>query len=309
MSDEKPPSVGAKVLKSIGVLTAVISLVLGTRQIVNMIQENSARKSKAAELQAEATQLAASGLYSKAWETISQAVEMGASARLMQVALAMEWLRNVRISPNQKEQSFAEIVNKLAPVLSRAAIDTSRREFAATVRAHIAWAGYLLFKEGDRSVKVDEQFTEALRLDSTNEYANALYGFWLLYPGHEGMSINEANRHFAAALKSGQERKYIRRLMFSAYRNMQRADYQAQIIALANDMRKNNEPLERSERERILTDAYFMYRTEIMEAVANVMTPKEHLATFTFLTDGIDVAAKPYLTQALTALKNSARNE
>lgn len=306
MSDEKPPSIGAKVLKSIGVLTAVLSLVLGTRQIVNMIQENSARKSKAAELQAEARQLAASGLYSKAWETISRAAEMDASARPVQVALAMEWLRNVRIAPHQKEQSYAEIVNTLAPVLSRAAIDTSRREFAATVRAHIAWAGYLLFKEGDRSVNVDEQFREALRMDSTNHYANALYGFWLLYPGHEGMSITEANRHFAAALKSGQERKYVRRLMFAAYRNMQRADYQAQIIALANDMRKNNEPLERSERDRILTDAYYMYRDEIMEAVAKVLPPQEHLATFTFLTDGSDVAGKPYLKQALAALKKSA---
>lgn len=307
MADEKTAKagMGTKALKIIGVITAVISLILGVRQIVNMVSENAARKSKAAELKAEAQQLAASGLYSKAWDTMTQAVELNSDEREAHVDLAMEWLRNARISGtgSQPEKSFSDVVNKVSPVLHRA-IDTIRREYAATVRAHIGWAGYLLFKEGDRSVKVEEHVREALRLDSMNVYAHVMYGFWLLYPGHSGGTLEEANAHFAKAVNSGKQREYVRHLMIAAYTNKQRPDFQAQIIKVANEMRMNGEPLDRSVRERILSDAYFLYRNEIFDEVGRILSSDEHFATFTYLTDGVDLTARPYLKEALARFKN-----
>lgn len=307
MADEKTvkAGIGTKVLKIIGVITAVISLILGVRQIVNMVSENAARKSKAAELKAEAQQLAASGLYSKAWDTMTQAVELNSDEREAHVDLAMEWLRNARISGtgSQPEKSFSDIANKLSPVLHRA-IDITRKERTATVRAHIGWAGYLLFKEGDRSVKVEEQFREALRLDSMNVYAHVMYGFWLLYPGHSGGTLDEANAHFATALTSGKEREYVRHLMVAAYQNKRQPDCQAQIIRIVNDMRLNGETMERADRERILADAYFLYRNEIFDEVGRILSPDEHFATFTYLTNGVDLSARAYLKEALARFKN-----
>lgn len=310
MADDKSPaqSIGGKILKSIGVITAIISIVLGTRQIVNIIQDNAARKNKAAELKAGALQLASSGLYSKAWETMSQAVEVDPDFREAQVELAMEWLREARTSPSQKERTFTEIVDKLVPVLHRA-LDTTRKQYSATVRAHIGWATFLLFKDGNRSVRVDDHFRNALQMDSINLYAHAMYGFWMLYPGHDGGSIEDANRHFVIALRNVQEKKYVRDLMFFAFRNMQRPEYQAQILKLVNEIRKNHETMERSQREKIVIEAYYMYRDEIMEEVGKVMTAKDHLETFTYLTQDIDVNARPYLNVALAKLRKVAATE
>jgi Tfp pilus assembly protein PilF len=296
--------VGKKLLKWIGIITAVISLVLGVRQVVSVVQDRAARKNKAAELRLEARRLSSSGYYSQAWQSISQAVELESDYRDAQVDIAMEWLRNVRLVSVRGEQTFTEIVEKLLPVLYRA-IDTTRESYSASVLAHIGWANYLIFKEGDRGVKVDEQFRDALVLDSTNFYAHAMYGFWLLFPGHSGGSIDEANQHFAAALKNGKDTNYVRHLMFSAYRNGSEPEYQAQIIKLADEMRKNHETIERSERERILTGAYYMYRNEIMQEVGKVLSPKDHLETFLYLSQGIDVDAKPFLKEFLAKLRKA----
>ena len=294
------------ILKWIGIFTAVISLILGVRQVVNIVRESAEKKSRASELQNEARQLALSGLYSKAWESISQAAELDDDLREAQVEIAMEWLRNVRLSPGQKEKSFIEIVNKVSPAL-HAALDTTRREYAATVHAHIGYAAYLLFKEGERGVKPENHFRSALRLDSTNVFANAIYGFWILYPGHGDQSIEEANRLFSAAVRSGKERTYVRSLMYAAFMNASGAAYLAQLIGMANDMQKNNETMEREQRMKILSDAYWFERETIMQEVAKVLSPQEHLKTFLYLSEGIDVEKNRYYKVALDTLQKIGR--
>jgi Tfp pilus assembly protein PilF len=295
---------GGKILKWIGIITAVISLVLGIRQVVSIIQDNAARKNKASELKLEAQRLSSSGFYSEAWQSISQAVELEPDSREAQVDIAMEWLRNVQIVSVRGEQTFTEIAEKLLPVLYRA-IDTTRKAYSASILAHIGWANYLIFREGDPRVKVDDQFKNALKLDPTNLYAHTMYGFWLLYPGHGDGSLEEAKQHFSAALKDGKDTNYVRQLMFAAYRNAAEAEYQAEIIKLADEMRKNHETIERSERARILTDAYRMHRGEIMREVDKLLSPKDHLETFLYLSQGIDADKKPFLKDILTKLTNA----
>lgn len=304
MTSGRKKTTFARILKWIGIITAAISLVLGVREVVNIVRENAARKNKAAELRAETRQLAISGLYSKAWESVSQAVELDPDSREAQVELAMEWLRNVRIPPGQKERTFTEIVEKLAPAL-HLAIDTTRKEYAATVQAHIGYGIYLLFKEGNWGVNVDNHFRIALQLDSTNVFANAMYGFWILYPGHGDQSIDDANRYFDAALRSGKDRAYVRHLMFSAFRNAVGPAYEAQIIKMANDMRKNHEVIERDERANILSKAYFFNRETIMQEVGKVLSAEEHLQTFLYLSDGIEVDKNIYFKAALDILRKA----
>jgi hypothetical protein len=262
MANEEPSTLLPTIMKTIGVITAIISLVLGGRQIVNMIGESSAKKEKAKNLNNEAQQLASSGNYSRAWQSISQAVEMRTEYRDQQAEIAMEWLREIRISSERGEKSFTEIVDKVLPVLY-GVIDTNRKEFSAKVLAHIGWANYLKFKDGDRAVKVEEQYIKALHLDSTNLYAHAMFGHWILFPGHGEGSIDEANRHFAIAKKSGVEKGYVRGLMFAAFQNAPGVDYKAQIVRLANEIRKSGEAMDFAERKKVLEETYFMYRAEI----------------------------------------------
>jgi hypothetical protein len=203
------------------------------------------------------------------------------------------------------EKSFTEVVEKVSPALYQA-IDTTRKTYAATVLAHIGWADYLLFRDGDQRVRVDDQFREALRLDSTNVYAHAMLGFWILFPGHDGGSLRQANEQFYAALRAGKETGYVRDLMIAAYDNAQTAESEAQIIKVANDMRKKNEQLDLSTRKRIMSGAYFMYRDEIMNEVGNLLSPAEHLETFLFLMEGMDVSDKPFITEALARVRKAA---
>ena len=94
--------------------------------------------------------------------------------------------------------------------------------------------------------------------------------------------------------------------MFAAYRNASGPECEAQTIRLANEMRKNRESIKLSERADILSGAYHMYRDEIMSEVGKVLSPGDHLQTFLFLSDGIDVSEKPYLQVALKKLRSVA---
>ncbi len=290
MAEEEKSTLLPTIMKTIGVITAVISLVLGGRQVVNMIGESSAKKEKAKTLNNEAQQLAASGNYSRAWQSISQAVELRPEYRTQQTAIAMEWLREIRVSSTGGEKSFSEIVDKILPALY-GAMDTTRKEYSADILAHIGWANYLKFKEGDRAVKVEEQYIRALSLDSTNVYAHVMYGHWLLFPGHGGGSIEEANKHFALAVGSGREKKFVRGLMFAAYRNNSSVECQAQIIRLVNDIRKNGETMDFVDRKNIMEAAYYSYRADIVGKVNKLIGVKDHRDTFVYLTAGMDTSA------------------
>ncbi len=300
--------IGASILKVVGVLTAVISLSLGIREIVSVFKDSAARKSKAAELAMEARGLASSGAYSQAWQSVSQAVELAPEYRYAQVEISLAWLRNAHISSRGGETSFTEIVQKILPVLYRE-IDTTRRVYSATLLAHVGWADFLLFKEGDGTVDVDAQFKRALAIDSTNLYAHAMYGFWMLYPGHDGGTIEEANRHFAAALRGGKDTMYVRHLMIAAFQNAANAACEAQTIKVANEMRVNHEYLEATERQRIVSEAYWMYRDEITKEVSKLLSPEDQLDTFRWLTSEMNVESTPYLKKTLADLQSAAAHQ
>jgi hypothetical protein len=303
-ADKRGKTIGGKILKWIGIVTAVISFVLGARQVVVLIQENLAEKKKAAELRTEAERLSAAGEYSRAWETISQAVAIRPELRDNQAEIAMQWLRDARINPNHGERTFTEISDKLLPVLFMS-IDSTRKPMSATIYAHIGWAYFLRFREGDWGVKVEDQFRHALQLDSTNLYANAMYGFWLLYPERGEISVSDANRHFEEALNGGGDTSFVRHLAIAAFTNASTLACEAQLIRLADQMRRNHEVLEPETRQRIVSGAYYLYRREIMDEVGRLLSPQDHLDTFEYLTAGMDLKEEPYLQDALASLKHA----
>ena len=116
----------------------------------------------------------------------------------------------------------------------------------------------------------------------------------------------EANSQFENALRHGGDTVYVRSLTIAAYQNMPGASSRAQIIRLANTMRKGGEQIDISRRSDILADAYYLYRREILAQVAKILPADEHLKTLQYLTDGLDINERPYLWGILKTLKGQA---
>jgi hypothetical protein len=134
-------------------------------------------------------------------------------------------------------------------------------------------------------LNVEEQYARALNADPENPYAHAHWGHWILWQHH---SIDEAKPHFERALKSGRAKDYVRSLQLSALKN--RNDFEAtiELVRVWNDMRVNNEPLSPQMRESSCSWAYSYFRREMLENFTTILPASEHLATFLWLTEGLD---------------------
>ncbi len=90
----------AQVLKWMGGITVVISLVLGTVQINGLYSDWQERKVAVSQLiEAAALQTDASD-YKGAWKLIDEALNLNPSslsARQQQMTIAMVWLRNIQV--------------------------------------------------------------------------------------------------------------------------------------------------------------------------------------------------------------------
>src|SRR5207248_938152 len=138
--------------------------------------------------------------------------ELGKEQRQLREAqedLAMVWLENIRISEGQK---FSDIVDKLVPIVTRG-VESASGVRKADLLAYIGWAYFRKSRDDALKLDIDGKYREALRLDPDNPFAHAMWGHWLIVNGNH---IAEAQQHFAAALKSGRERKFVRELHLAA---------------------------------------------------------------------------------------------
>ena len=86
----------------------------------------------------------------------------------------------------------------------------------ADLLAHLGWADFLRWREGQRQLDPADRYRQALAVDPSNVYAHAMLGHWLLWSSD---SVVDANRHFDAALQSGRERPFVRRLQLAGLGN------------------------------------------------------------------------------------------
>jgi tetratricopeptide (TPR) repeat protein len=244
------------ILKWVGGSAAVISLLTAMLQVNSLFRSWQSRQETVSELAKAARLQANAGDYAGAWKLYDQALQLepgSRPARDGQGDLAMQWLRDIRVS---EKQSFSQVVDPLLPVLYRAAVSGNNRR-AADALAHIGWANYLKNRDlGTASSgelagpSVEEQFQAALRADSANVYAHAMWGFWIAYRGGD---LSEADRHFSEALKAGRDRQYVQSLRIWAYLNRE-GDTEAAValIRLADEMRQNRENIEPGTKMRIV---------------------------------------------------------
>jgi hypothetical protein len=261
----KPPSDGAeasgstfaKVLKWAGAITALLSLVFGLQQFLQLISETRERRRNTTELYEVGKLQQSSADYAAAWATFEQgllAAEPGGQLakltgqldkerrqfRAAQEDLAMEWLRNLRINGEQGG-SFSNAVAPITPVLTRG-IASAQGARKANLLAHLGWANFLRYREGQQQLNPEPQYREALVADSTNPYAHAYLGHWLLWT-RRATALPTARAHFAAAARSPDgDRAAIRTLQLSAFLNLNDAG-EPDFVRAVSEMRGNNEPV------------------------------------------------------------------
>ena len=242
--------------------------------------------------------------YPAAWDTVTEALKhhpTGDALLPLQTKIATVWIRNVSVTPPQK---FADVVDKLLPPLYRTAQSPKRVE-AAEALAHIGWANFLKSRDGALQLDIDGKYHEALQLDPDNLFAHAMLGHWLIINDND---MTEAQQHFAAALKSGRERKFVRELQLAALQWVRTDENGVELIRVCNEMRKENDLLPEATRSRLLSQIYFMNRDTVLAKLEQILPADEHLATFQWLMQGIDSTESTYQTFFLARLLEAGGN-
>lgn len=286
------------VLKWVGGITAVISLVFGMVR-ANELYSSWRERSEAVEelVRAVEMQMRAKD-YRGSWRLLAQARELepgSREARRLQITLAMAWLRDIRVSG---DQNFTEIVDRLLPTLYRGA--TSPRDVAvADVLAHIGWANYLKRREGNGQVAVESYYERALALDPGNVYAHAHFGHWLLQPvgwrNGAGNDLEKASRHFVAALDGGQALDYAANLALISLTQTAAEGAGPEAIRLANRLRSTDFTLSARLRTALLgtywSGTRYMSR-ERLDLLTSAVPPKDLLETYLWLLGGLPAKSR-----------------
>jgi hypothetical protein len=253
-----------KALKWVGAITAILSLIFGLVKLAELVSDVGERQRQIAELHKVGKQQQSAADYEGAWASFEQALKAaepgGQLAKLTgqlsderralreaQEDLAMEWLRNLSVP---KGKTFSDVVDKLVAVVHRGAASASGAR-KADLLAHLGWADFLRWRDGNRRLNPERQYREALEIDPANPYAHAHLGHWMLWAGEKPQ---EARQHFSSALASGRAREYVRGIQLAAVRN-RGSDGDREFLAVVNDMRKNGEKLG----SRTRSDVYSIY--------------------------------------------------
>jgi tetratricopeptide (TPR) repeat protein len=286
-------------LKLIGAATALMSLLLGANQFTKVFSEAGERRRHVAELQRVASEQQKSGDYAAAWATLDEAVkaadqgsylaklagrldEQRIAVRTSQEDLAMAWLRDVRVPGGAK---FSDVVDPLAASITRGSVRASGVR-KADLLGHLGWAYFLKSRDGVRAGNPEDSYREAIAVDPGNPFAQAHWGHWIIW---QRGRVADASSHFAAAVSSGRERAYVRRIQLAAFQLYGSADTDAALLRAVDEMRRNHEPIDASTRQDVFSIYYSAFNSdEQLQRVLGVLPPDEHIAMVRALFSGPD---------------------
>lgn len=236
---------GARALKWVGAITAVISLIVGVRQVTVWVGDALHRRREVATQVDLARQQASRHAYQDAWASLERAdaLQPGEAVESARVDVAFAWLQDARPGPGK---AFGVITDTVTPSLDRALVSASGSR-RADLLAHLGWATFLRSRDGIAGDPA-ARYREALAVDPGNVYANAMLGHLLMWTGSD---IEAARERFAAALAGADgKRSFVRRLQLASLIN-RGSNADAELLRVADDMRRRGEPLEPSVADRI----------------------------------------------------------
>lgn len=278
------------IMKWVGIVAAVLSLIAGVRQFLTLSAESAERERRIGELLATGAAQQQARDYPQAWTTLETALgqaeqgnllakltrrlgERRRQVRAAQENLAMQWLQNVSVP---RGQTFTSIVDKVLPVLHRGALEASGAR-VADLYAHIGWGYFLKRRDGPSALDPAPWYAKALESDPANPYAHAFSGHWKMWSNE---SVDAAMGEFARAVAGNRERSYVRGMQVSALLNRSSVDARLELVKVANEMRKNGEPID----GRLLREMRGIYQTALIDKpftdrLIAVVPAAEHLAT------------------------------
>ena len=295
--DPAASSTVSRLVKWIGAATALVSLILGARQLIGIATDRAERSRAAAEFTALARQQAGRGEFAEAWQSLDSADERSRTPETdtARLDIAFRWLEDGRPGSGQP---FTRITDAVEPALDRALLDPQHPR-RADILAHLGWATFLKSREtgtGDPAAL----YKQALAVDAHNAYANAMLAHWLLWKGEP---LAAARPYFDTALASGQQRPFVRTLQLAALRNRNDEAADAELIRVADSMRRQNESLD----DRSARAAYVVYRQRYGPNASPTnpadigIPPADQLATFQWLTRMPGVSERSDTDQAVAA--------
>jgi len=298
--DPSSSSTTARIVKWIGAATAVISLILGARQLITVATDRAQRNRESAEFTALARQQAGRNEFAEAWRSLDRAEERSRTEATdaARLDLAFRWLEEGRPGP---DQPFSRITDAVVPALDRALLDPQNPRRADTL-AHLGWATFLKWREtgsGDPA----SLYEQALVIDPQNVFANTMLGHWLVWTGGP---LTAARPYFDAAVSSGKERPFVRTYQLAAARNRSDDAGDAELVRIVNSMRQQNEPLdERSARAaHAVFERRYGPRPRVPDAAID-LSLSDQLATFTWLAGMPGVSGRAEVNDAVVATLNS----
>ena len=266
-----------RVFKGIGYVTALLTLAFGLTQAWNLVSGYLARKSQVREhLAASAIQRSGSD-YRGAWETLEKAAAVQSSPDVIRHRedLAMDWMRHIRV---REGDTFTATVRLLSPVLTRGVIQNEGVR-KGDLLAHIGWGDFLRVREGDRQLRPDGYYDDALKSDPSNVFAHTFKGHWLLW---NRSPLSEAAAHFKSAVDSGRERGFVREYQFAALFNSGRLEDHTELLRVAADMVRNSEMMATDTQRRLFSYTYWSSRQDgdMRDRFLGAMDPRDHLKMF-----------------------------
>ena len=163
----------------------------------------------------------------------------------------------------------------------------------ADLLAHQGWATFLLWRDGDRSLRPQDRYREALAIDADNPYANAMLAHWTLWTGDD---VDEAARLFGAALRGNRAVDAVRTLQWAAYQNDSSVRAQVETIRLADAMRRAKEALSPRQSQTMWGIYYFAlpgHRDALRAQLLRAVSPDDHLATLRWAFDEFTAGDAP----------------
>jgi hypothetical protein len=250
-------------LKWVGAITAVLSLVFAIQQLVQGIAEIRDRERQVTQLTGTGRMQQAAGDYEGAWNSFDSALQAAETGgvltkvvgrldaqtlrlRLAREDLAMQWLENARTSG---DQTFSDLVAKLLPPLDQA-VGSAQPVRKADLLAHIGWAYFLRSRDGHSELDPQPQYRQALTADAANPYAHAYLGHWLAWSRHD---LKAAKEQFAAGVASGRKTPFVRGLQLAALRNLG-SEADAEYVAVVSEMYSRHEPVSGDTQREALSD-------------------------------------------------------
>jgi hypothetical protein len=236
---------GTRALKWVGAITAVISLIVGVRQVTLWVGDALHRRREAATQVDLARQQSSRRAFADAWASLDRAdaLRPGEAVDSARIDVAFAWLQDARPGPGR---AFGVITDAVTPSLDRALVNASgpRR---ADLLAHLGWAEFLRSRDGVQGDPA-ARYREALEADSGNVYANAMLGHWLM---RSSSGIDAGRERFATALAGADgKRAFVRRLQLAALTN-RGSDGDAELLRVADEMRQKGEALDPSTADHI----------------------------------------------------------